>query len=108
MRPDHVPALAGESNESYGYATLGRLHHQAPRRHLRPAAGQVRPPRRRGRAAIARTVPPPSTLANVALVPIRPFAPAVSQETTRAAGWRRAQSVNVALYLIDAVERHVH
>jgi D-mannonate dehydratase (UxuA) len=25
MRPDHVPALAGESNESYGYATLGRL-----------------------------------------------------------------------------------
>ncbi len=25
MRPDHVPALEGESNESYGYATLGRL-----------------------------------------------------------------------------------
>jgi mannonate dehydratase len=25
MRPDHVPALEGETNESYGYATLGRL-----------------------------------------------------------------------------------
>jgi mannonate dehydratase len=25
MRPDHVPALDGESNESFGYATLGRL-----------------------------------------------------------------------------------
>jgi mannonate dehydratase len=25
MRPDHVPALEGESNESFGYATLGRL-----------------------------------------------------------------------------------
>jgi mannonate dehydratase len=28
------------------------VHHRAPRRHLRPAAGQVRPPRRRGRTAI--------------------------------------------------------
>jgi len=26
MRPDHVPAMEGESNESYGYATLGRLY----------------------------------------------------------------------------------
>ena len=31
----------------------GRLHHRAPRRHLRPAAGQVRPLCRRGCAAIA-------------------------------------------------------
>jgi mannonate dehydratase len=26
LRPDHVPTLAGESNESPGYATLGRLY----------------------------------------------------------------------------------
>jgi mannonate dehydratase len=25
LRPDHVPALAGETNESFGYETLGRL-----------------------------------------------------------------------------------
>jgi mannonate dehydratase len=25
LRPDHVPALEGETNESAGYATLGRL-----------------------------------------------------------------------------------
>jgi len=25
MRPDHVPALDGESNETFGYSTLGRL-----------------------------------------------------------------------------------
>ena len=29
MRPDHVPALAEESNESHGYATLGRLSRSA-------------------------------------------------------------------------------
>jgi mannonate dehydratase len=26
LRPDHVPTLAGESNASPGYATLGRLY----------------------------------------------------------------------------------
>ena len=25
MRPDHVPALEGESNDSFGYSVLGRL-----------------------------------------------------------------------------------
>ena len=26
MRPDHAPSLAGESNETPGYETLGKLH----------------------------------------------------------------------------------
>jgi len=48
MRPDHVPALAGESNESYGYATLGRLFAVGYITGLRDAT-YGRPPARYGR-----------------------------------------------------------
>jgi xylulokinase len=48
MRPDHVPALAGESNESYGYATLGRLFAVGYITGLRDAT-YGRPPTRYGR-----------------------------------------------------------
>jgi D-mannonate dehydratase len=48
MRPDHVPALEGESNESFGYATLGRLFAVGYITGLREAA-YGRPPGRYGR-----------------------------------------------------------
>ena len=48
MRPDHVPALAGESKESYGYATLGRLFAVGYITGLRDAT-YGRPPARYGR-----------------------------------------------------------
>jgi mannonate dehydratase len=48
MRPDHVPALEGETNESYGYATLGRLFALGYIAGLRDAA-YGRPPARYSR-----------------------------------------------------------
>ncbi len=50
MRPDHVPALEGESNETYGYAVLGRLFAVGYITGLREAA-YGRPPARYGRRA---------------------------------------------------------
>ena len=47
-RPDHVPALEGETNESYGYATPGRLFAPGYIAGLRDAA-YGRPPARYSR-----------------------------------------------------------
>ncbi|HTX00993.1 MAG TPA: mannonate dehydratase [Acidimicrobiales bacterium] len=49
MRPDHVPALEGEVNSSYGYETLGRLFAVGYIAGLREAA-YGRPPTSWGRA----------------------------------------------------------
>jgi mannonate dehydratase len=44
MRPDHVPALEGETNDSFGYSTLGRLYALGYMTGLREAAyGRQRP-----------------------------------------------------------------
>jgi len=51
MRPDHVPALEGETNESYGYATLGRLFALGYIAGLRDAAYGRPPPRYSRRVA---------------------------------------------------------
>jgi mannonate dehydratase len=52
MRPDHVPALEGETNESFGYATLGRLFAVGYITGLREAA-YGRPPSSYGRQVSA-------------------------------------------------------
>jgi mannonate dehydratase len=52
MRPDHVPALEGENNDSYGYATLGRLFAIGYIAGLREAT-YGRPPARYGRTVEA-------------------------------------------------------
>jgi mannonate dehydratase len=40
IRPDHVPALEGDSNDSFGYSTLGRLFAIGYMTGLREAAYQ--------------------------------------------------------------------
>jgi mannonate dehydratase len=52
MRPDHVPALEGESNDSFGYASLGRLFAIGYIKGLREAT-YGRPPARYGRTITA-------------------------------------------------------
>jgi mannonate dehydratase len=52
LRPDHVPALEGENNESFGYASLGRLFAIGYIKGLREAA-YGRPPAIYGRDPLA-------------------------------------------------------
>ena len=52
LRPDHVPALEGESNESFGYASLGRLFAIGYIKGLREAV-YGRPPANYGRDPMA-------------------------------------------------------
>ena len=40
MRPDHAPSLAGETNETPGYETLGKLHAIGYMKGLYEATGQ--------------------------------------------------------------------
>lgn len=51
MRPDHVPALEGETNESFGYESLGRLFALGYMRGLREAV-YGKPPTAYGRAPV--------------------------------------------------------
>lgn len=51
LRPDHVPALEGETNESFGYASLGRLFAVGYIRGLRDAV-YGRPPTPYGREPV--------------------------------------------------------
>lgn len=52
LRPDHVPALEGETNESFGYASLGRLFAVGYIKGLREAA-YGRSPSQYGRDPVA-------------------------------------------------------